>query len=367
MSETINIPTTLEEITSAWLTDALRKGDVIGAEATVSSLTKNRIGEDEGFTGGALVRCKLDFTPRSESTPHSIIAKLSPSDPEQREVFKGSNRREVGFYTEIAVQGNLPVPECYYGSFDEETGASILLLQDLEQYRIVAFATGCEPQDARHAVLALGKIHAPLWNDPRVDTLSGADIINDFPFVELWSEYPQTVAELLPEFVIPSQFFTIGDIVAENISSLLNYLMETEPITCIHRDIHVDNILFGVNEEDESALILDWQAAGKGRGVYDIAYFLISSVPPDQRRQVEQTLLREYHNQLKQYGITDYSFEQCWFDYRLAAIGKLLVTVIATVVIDNSPSFKRAWRQTDLERLLAFCEDHPVDELLASI
>jgi hypothetical protein len=367
MNRQVAIPNGTVEVTPEWLTQALQTAGVIGHTTSVSSLTKTRIGEDEGFTGGALLRCQLTYTSPPENAPHSLIAKLSPADPELRATFKGGNQREVGFYTEFATQNNLPVPRCYYGEFDEETGASILLLQDLDQYRIVAFATGCAPQDAHHAVQALGTIHAQLWNDPRVQALSGADVLNDFPFVELWSQYPQAVAELLPEFAIPPQFFAIGDTVADNVSSLLNYLMETAPITCIHRDIHVDNILFGVNEGDAPALILDWQAAGKGRGVYDIAYFLISSVPPEQRRQTERTLLREYHTQLRQYGITDYRFEQCWFDYRLAVVGKLFVTVIATVLIDNTSPFKRAWRQTDLQRLLAFCEDHPVEELLVSI
>jgi len=367
MSEIINIPTTLEEFTPAWLTKALREEGVIGDEAIVSSLTKTRIGEDEGFTGGALIRCQLAYASPAESAPHSLISKLSPADSELRAVFKNVNRREVSFYTKFAVQDNLPVPHCYHGNFDEETGASILLLQDLDQHRMISFANGCEPRDARHAVHALGMIHAQLWNDPRIQILSGVDILNDFPFAELWVQYPQAIAELLPEFAIPTQFFATGDAVAKNISSLLSYLMETAPITCIHRDIHVDNIIFGVNEDDKPALILDWQSVGKGRGVYDIAYFLISSVPIEIRRQTERTLLREYHAQLMRYGITDYSFEKCWFDYLLAVVGKLLVTVIATVLIDNSSPFKQTWRQTDLERLLGFCEEHAIDELLASI
>ena len=370
MAKTVNIPNHVEEITAVWLTKALQANGVVAAltaETAVATLTQTRIGTDESFTGGSLIRCEITYTSPHTDTPCSLIAKLSPTDPEFRMLFRETNRREVGFYTEFAAQNNLPVPHCYYGDFDDETGASILLLQDLGHYRMVAFADGCQPQEVQNAVRALATIHAQFWNDPRLQTASGIDILAEFPFVELWSQYPQAVAELLPDVTIPSHFFALGDTIAANISSLLNYLMETAPITCIHRDCHVDNILFSINEGDEPAIVLDWQGVGKGRGVYDIAYFLISSVPIEQRRQTEQTLLHEYHAQLKQAGVQDYGFEQCWFDYQLAVVSKLYVTLISTVLLDNSTPFKRAWRKTDLERLLAFCEDYAVEELLASL
>ena len=112
MSNKSVIPNGMEEVTQAWLIEALREGEVIGSTTTVSSLTKTRIGADEGFTWGALLRCQLTFASPAESTPQSLIAKLSPVDPELRATFKGNNRREVGFYTEFAVQNNLPVPHC---------------------------------------------------------------------------------------------------------------------------------------------------------------------------------------------------------------------------------------------------------------
>lgn len=157
---------------------------------------------------------------------------------------------------------------------------------------MVQFASGCQPQDAQHAVQALATIHVQFWNDPHLKQASGVDALAEFPFVELWAQYPQAVAELLPDIAIPPQFFAIGDAVAA---------------------------------------------------------------------------LHEYHTRLMQAGVVDYGFKQCWLDYRLAVIGKLYVTIAATVLLDNFPPFKRAWRRTDLERLLAFCEDHAVGEWLASL
>ena len=90
---------------------------------------------------------------------------------------------------------------------------------------------------------------------------------------------------------------------------------------------------------------------------------MISSLPPAQRRDAEEALLRTYHTSLLQAGIADYSYGQCWSDYQLAVLSKLTGTVIATVLIDNSSPHRRAWRRADLQRLLAFCQDHKVLDL----
>ena len=47
-----------------------------------------------------------------------------------------------------------------------------------------------------------------------------------------------------------------------------------------------------------------------------------------------------------------------------AAVGKLFITVAATVLLDNSSAHRRAWRWADLQRLVAFIEDHAVAEIL---
>jgi thiamine kinase-like enzyme len=366
MAKSKDFPPDPNSITPFWLTQVLRNARVI-KNTTIKSFIKSRIGEDEGFTGGNLIRFEINYAPLEKEAPRSLIAKFSPTDPELRAIFRAVNSREVHFYTELASQSDLPVPRCYYGDFDAETGASILLLQDLSHFQAVELITGCEPEDVEHVVRALAKVHSHWWNSPQLTEMSGVSILAEFPFSELWSQYPQKVGELLPDMLIPDSFFAIGRHIAANVLSIFNQLYETNPITCIHRDIHLDNVLFGRQSSDVPVLLLDWQGVGKGRGVYDVAYFLISSVPSAQRRQTEKDLLSIYHTLLVQSGIKNYSFEQCWFDYKLSVVGKLYVTVLATVLLDNSGAHKRAWRQADLQRLLAFCKDHSVNDLLLSI
>ena len=95
-----------------------------------------------------------------------------------------------------------------------------------------------------------------------------------------------------------------------------------------------------------------------------MTYFLVSSLKAARRRRWEGPLLRFYHSLLLDAGVEAYSFEACWLDYRRAAVAKLLISVLATVLYDNRSAQRRDWRREDLHRVSAFFEDHPVDRLL---
>jgi len=321
-----------------------------------------RIGEKEGFTG-SLARFEIAYSQSENTAPTSLVGKFSSLEPEVRASSKAANEREVRFYDEIAIERNLPVPQCYYSDVEPETGVFILLLEDLSRLRTVDFVTGCNSTDMGLVIEELARMHASWWNNPKLAEMSWLLSLADYPYQEWWSQYPQEIADLFPDYQLPDTFFNVGYRFGLNMGTILNQL-EGGPATCIHRDIHVDNLLFGVQDTDPPLMVVDWQATGKGRGVSDVAYFLISSISPAQRRQSEASLLENYHTLLTQYGVQDYSFDECWFDYRLSAVGKLFITVTATVLLDNTSTHRRAWRRADLQRLVAFIEDHAVDELL---
>lgn len=359
----LEIPPNPGAITAAWLTSALKENGVID-HSVVLSFEKCRIGEDEGFTGGGLTRLTIEYDQAESSGPSSLIAKFAPVDPETRALMNSLNGREARFYSDFASQFDLPFMRCFYVNYNAVSGECILLLEDLGAYKAVEFIKGATEEQAKQAINALAHIHARWWNSPQLETVDGLGLAIEFPFTGVWEQYRRKVAEVLPEFAVPDRFFSLGDTVAEHEMMFFGQLFEKAPITLIHRDCHIDNILFGQQPDHKPAIVFDWQLSGKGRGVYDIAYFLIGSVPTETRRQIEHPLVRHYHNQLILSGVEGYSFEQCWFDYRFSALGKLFVTVGATVNVDNSTPFKKAWRQADLERLIAFCEDHSINTLL---
>ncbi|MBL8954011.1 MAG: aminoglycoside phosphotransferase family protein [Myxococcaceae bacterium] len=68
-----------------------------------------------------------------------------------------------------------------------------------------------------------------------------------------------------------------------------SWLRMNEPQTVIHGDARVGNMLFG-----SRFVLIDWQAVRLGRAAYDVAYFLLLSLPTAQRRAVQAQCLERY-------------------------------------------------------------------------
>jgi aminoglycoside/choline kinase family phosphotransferase len=335
---TTQIPTSASDLTSAWMSDVL--GRALGVTAV------ERIGEDEGFTGGGLFRVTLD--------EGSMVAKLSPEDANLRAMFAAGNAREVQFY-QLSARQNVPVPECYFGAFDSETGASALLIEDMGSRRMVSFAAGCGAADAPLVVDALARIHGAFWESDGIADLPVLGLLSEFDFTQMWRAYPDAVSALLPDLELPERFLEFGDAIASDPKAVFAGIMNG-PLTVVHRDAQVDNVLFS----NDDAILLDWQFMGKGKGVHDVAFFLISSLEPDVRRACEEAMISRYHTALVEQGVCEYTMDVCRSDYLLGAAWRLFITVAATTQLDNSSPHRRDWRRADLKRLLAFCEDHQI-------
>ena len=353
------IPTTPADLNPGWLTDCLRANGTL-AKACVIAAKASPIGVDASFTGGSLYRISLAYDHPEPAAPGSLVAKLAPTNPEMRAIMQRANCREVAFYRSLAGQQNPPVAQCYHADFDAETGASILLLQDLTSLRAVPFTKGCGPADAKRVIEALATLHAKWWNAPALSPLSGASLLDEYSFAQVWPHYMQKMQPILQGIEIPTSFLKLGDFIAQNEGQVFTHLFETAPITRLHRDVQADNVLFAKPKGRAGAILFDWQFSGKGRGAYDVGYFLISSVDHAQRRNMERGLVAHYNAELHRLGVTAYSLAQCWADYVQSVAGKMHLTVVATVLLDNASPHKQAWRRADLIRLLAFCADHRV-------
>ena len=216
MQKVKELPTTLEAITAEWLTAALREGGCIQA-SVVRSLNKKRFGQDEAFTGGSLIHITIDYDRPEAGAPHSLVAKLAPTDPELLALMKPNNLREVQFYGEFSKQKRMAVPRCYYADSESVSGKTILLLEDLSGCRSVDYVNGCEAADVELVIQAFAEIHGRWWDDSLVMGLSGSDVIQDFPYADFWEPYPNKVAELLPSFKVPESFFEIGSLIGQKV------------------------------------------------------------------------------------------------------------------------------------------------------
>jgi aminoglycoside phosphotransferase (APT) family kinase protein len=350
---TLVLPKDAAEITPDWVTAALRAGGLGDVVVTGAQLT--RLGQDQSFTGGALYRIALDYG--TGEGPATLVVKLSPADPVQARQFFAANRREVAFYRRIAGQGGLPVPRCLYAVADPSHLGSAILLQDLGQGRSVPFVTGLAATDAVALVDALAQVHAHWWQHKDLNGDDGMTLADEFGLIDCWDRYPTRLRSLFGDVSLPPAFVDLVDHLVANRAHIFGDLNANGPVTLLHRDPQADNVIF---DADGRAILFDWQMTGTGRGASDVAYALISSCTPDMRRVHERDLVARYCRALCQYGVTGYTPDQCWQDYLRGVAGKILMTIVATVLFDNASAHKIAWRRADLGRLLAFCADHAI-------
>ena len=351
----MQIPTDPQAITAPWLIEALRSTGTID-QTGVKSYDLQLMGDGAGYVG-QLARFRLDYTVAEESTPTSLVAKFSSADPAVRATLHatGIYEKEVRFYQELAAQARLPTPRCYYADIDLETGHSILLLEDLAHLRSIDLAAGCTLAEAELVISHLAQFHAHWWENPQLEATGYLTPNNHRAefwqerFLGWWPQIRQTLAALLPDAHLSPAFVELGHRFGPKLVEIFTQVSQS-PITFIHRDIHLDNLLFGVDETDAPITILDWQTAGYGRGVGDVTYFMVFSMPISIRRKAERSLLQSYHNRLLQYGVQGYDFEQCWVDYQKSLFRNLFILAVAVSMLDTSRPHGRANRGSTATR-----------------
>ncbi len=313
-------------VTRGWLNAVLGR--------SVGEVSLIQIGAAQGFTGGRLYRAAL-------SAGGSVVLKFAPEDAAQRLRFSAANAREVAIYRDQGA--SLPGPACYFADADAATGDSLLVLEDLASADAVPFVKGLPKARAVSALLALAQVHAAHWAR---DDLAAQVAPGDF--ARCWQEYPARLADILPDLHLSPALRRMGDALTSGETP------PDRPATLCHGDAQADNIRFS----DGRALLFDWQFAGRGCGAGDVAYLLAGSLDPATRRRHERALLNSYLTALHAGGVRGYDRDDLIADYQRGAMAKLRMSVLATVLMDNTGPAKRAWRQADLARLEAFVDDH---------
>lgn len=362
-----SIPAGPGALTPEWLTRALRSTGTI-TDAMVTSCHIELFGEGKGFSG-QIARIGLSYDIAEASTPASIIAKFqfSPLEPDIRAAVFQSRmyEREFRFYRDVAKDIALRTPRMYYGALQHETGACVLLLEDLAPAETLNMLEGCTAEDAALVLRHLATFHAAWWEHPRLDVMDWLPAFDEQAendqrqYSQAWELFLKKVGDLLPEGIVP-----LGARLKHHVAAVKRFLGR-HPRTFLHGDFHLHNLLFDSTPGARSLTVIDWQACSRGRATRDIVHFLVTGLPPDQRRAHERGLLQQYHTILTEHGVEEYSFEQCLHDYRFTMLDELYFLVMVLAHVDFSVN-EAAGRIRDMaiERVGAAILDHHAGELL---
>lgn len=359
------IPNSIAEITSGWLTEALRVGGAINS-ASVTGFECERIAVGVGFLG-ELARFRLTYDTVEPGAPATLIAKAPIQDPGGRQLGQmlGVYEIEDRYYRELAARSPMRGPRCYYAAGKPQTVQFILLIEDLGHLRLGDQLAGLTLDEAHIAMREFARFHACFWDTPDGPQFSGIPGFDHPRVVALEMAYPEANARCLAH---------IGGLLDRRDRELIEGLgtqfasvgrsLETGRVTIAHGDARLDNFFFGSTDGAAPLTVVDYQLLIHAPGAYDIGYMLSQSVERELRRQHEHTLLREYYDALVEAGVDCYPWERCWEDYRRAVLFWLVGPVVGIGTVD--PANERGARvlQAMTQRSLAAINDLKCRDLL---
>lgn len=349
-----------EDLTPDTLTTLLRDAGTL-REGSVTELGIEPIGAGSGFLG-QVARLRPTYDRAGETGPATLVGKLPTIDPGGREICRLFKfyEREIRFYRELAQRVPLRVPRCHASVMDVEADDYLLLSEDLSSLPAGDDATGCFVVEAERAIRCIARLHAAWWASPDLDRFDWVPFSNAPVHQLAEPTYQQTAEPFLGMFgdYLSPRMRTITERLGTHVVDLLDEFTHP-PLTLAHGDFRLDNLFFG----SEDVAVIDWQIAFRGRGAFDVAYFLGGCLDPPLRRTEEMRLLRLWH-EIAAAGRPDYPFDQALLDYRRAALYCHVYTVIATASLnptnERGMAVFRAW----LQRRSAAIEDLDAGELM---
>ena len=328
-----DIPTA-DSITASWLTERLREAG--HTDVAVRSFTATQIGTGQV---GKCIRFALDLQGNDPTAPRSLVGKFPSDDAMSRAtgVALKNYVKEVSFYQQMQAKLSISTPCCYYAQIEGEGPHFVLLLADLNPARQGDQLAGCSRNIAHAAVLELVGLHAPSWCDASllgIDWLgepdrAGADAARMMYGAHLAGFLDRYGSKLAPDEI------EIIERVAESNGAPFQTLQS--PFSLIHIDYRLDNLLIDEGMTPPKISVVDWQSITLGSPLSDVAYFMGAGLLVDERRNAERDVVRAYHDALQVAGIGGYPWEQCWTDYRRGAFAGFAVTVIASMLVQQTP------------------------------
>jgi thiamine kinase-like enzyme len=335
----MDLPMLTADATPEFMTDALRAGGVIDGATRVSEVGHEPVGEGVGIVG-QLARLQLRYEGTALGAPGTVIIKLPSQFPENRAVGDHFNfyEREGRFYQQLSDKISTRTPRCYWNHLDPATNSFGLLLEDLGSRTMISQVAGVDHVRAAQALHALAQLHGTWWSSPALDSIDWMPHLDD-PITlaagpmyrEVWPLCLERIGDELPPGAVE-----LGEMTQRLFEELVMTSVSDAPITILHGDFRVDNLMFDDGAEDEDRVaVLDWQISFRGPAIFDVAYFLCQSLDIEERRAHERTLVRDWYDAVTiAHGgpLVDYPFDLAWTQYRRAT---LLTTVYPVAAVGS--------------------------------
>lgn len=319
----------IDQISPQWLQSVFREsgrenGNVI---PPITQVTVEPIGHGNS---GSTVRAVIEYETQTAG-PDSVVCKLHSNVPEVFQATKAAGvfSVESNALTMMANGFDAAIPEVYFVDVSPDGGEFNLVCEDLSTVcELGDQITGCSITQAESAVRELAKMHRQFWNEP---------VLNDLHWIIPRQELPENIIELvhdrLTELLNEEQY----EIVKRGVPLVFDWLKRAPANkTLIHTDCRADNILFDNRPDSPGAYLIDFALVNIGDAADDLAYFLTSSLSPEDRLACEMDLL-ELHTEIVAEKDPSYTFEKAREAYLGNIVSSFYLTLVATMGMPDSP------------------------------
>lgn len=288
--------TDISQVTTEWLSN------ILGSKITV--VDSRAIAEGSGRTQKWFISAKDD---KGKIWP--LFLKTSDDDYEAR------------FYQAIGddTEGLAVVP-CYDVVIEGEK--SHLLLKDLSgthearpPQQLPPVASECE-----QIIDGLADLHAYWWDNPQLETTFGGKL-DEAQLRKAYAEDTENYrgfAEFLADRLPPKRR-TIYEKILEKLPNLMIRRYQQNHFTLVFEDVHMGNFLYPKQAGDKLYFI-DWEQWGVKLAMNDLSYMMALFWSPERRARLEKPYLQRYHQHIVGQGVTNYTWDNLWYDYRLCVM-----------------------------------------------
>ncbi|MEM7080380.1 MAG: phosphotransferase [Pseudomonadota bacterium] len=322
-----------DSVSPDWLTAQLHAN---GIDGQVVDFTAARVGTGQV---GMCQRYELRYAEPVPGAPATLVAKFASDDPTSRAtgVLLRNYIKEVSFYQQMQGRLGIRTPKCYFADIVDEGPEFIVLMEDLAPAEQGNQLEGTSPDIARAAVLELVGLHAPGWRDHSLQDLRW--LVGDDSALE--KQHTNLYAHHLPSFIdrygahLSDDQRRIIKRVGEAADTPLNGELP-EHFSLVHIDYRLDNMMILPVADGYEITVVDWQSISLGAPLNDVAYFMGAGLLPEVRAEVEEDIVRAYHQALLAAGVERLGWEECWHGYRRGVFAGFAVTVIASMVVQQT-------------------------------
>lgn len=351
------IPTRLEQIDAAWLSQ------VLGQRHPGVEVTQVVVGDFLGYKPNkARLQLRYNAAGQRAELPASLIVKGGFKHAPSGEELSGL---DIGLELELlAYQDLVPhvaarTPHCHYVHFDAQRYDGVMLIEDLTPQGAVFLKErpALALAEAEAFIDAMARLHAP-WLDGAAFAAGG----RFGPGSALAERTERLQRQYLDQLVHPQRW---GDLMVLPRGAALPHLLQDAPRlaaahqrmkevlrgcpqTLVHGDEHLGNLYL---DRDGHAGFIDW-CARREPWVIGFTYFLLSTLDALDRRAWERPLLQRYLAGLQAHGAQAPSFDEAWHLYRCATLFPLLTWVNNSAkwqpeAVNTRNALRAAWAVID--------------------